>query len=493
MPGGLLQLAGYGNQDNYLTGSPIITYFKVVYKKYTNFSQELIGLEFDKTELSFDQEQIFKRKIDRDGDLVTKMYFTFTLPEIQSSDGRNFRWIENIGTNIIKKVAIFIQGSKIDEHYGEWLHIWHELNLPNDQLDAYNKMTGNLPEIYNPEEAEGNNGVYPESTLDVDFIPSIESRKIWVPMIFWFNRHPGLALPLIALQYHEVELQFTMAPVRDLYTIIETDPSSANYGFRIKPVSSVSAHGIENFLNNSSLAKTNSDGSRSLIRFDINPQLEVNYIFLDHQERRRFAKTEHEYLIERVFRIEKTGLTGDGTHSLELDLHHPTSQIIWTTKRDDSDDRNDWSNFTNWVDPKNPPFSLTYFNPYGETTEITSTNYDNYKKKNILNEAKILLNGFERFSERDDIYFNYVQNYESHTKTPKTGIYTYSFALDNKNSNVYQPSGTCNMSMYNDITLWVRTNSIDSSESYKFIVAVYAIHYNMLRIISGMGSLEFAP
>jgi len=493
MAGGLLQLAGYGNQDNYLTGSPQITYFKAVYRRYTNFSMESISLEFDKSELSFDQSQIFKRKLDRNADLVSNIYFTFTLPEIQSPSGRQFYWVKNIGTTIIKSVAVFIQGRKIDEHYGEWLHIWHELNLGKDQKDNYNQLTGNIPEIYAPDLADGNNGIYPDSIIDVDFIPSIQSRRIWVPLIFWFNRHPGLALPLIALQYHEVELQFVMRPIQDLYTIMETDPTQPNYGYRVRPQGSISAHGIQNFLNNSSLATSNPDGSRSLISFDINPRMEVNYIFLDTDERKRFANVSHEYLIERTFRIEKTGLSGGSTHSLELDLHHPTKELVWSTKRSDTTDHNDYSNFTAWTDQINPPYSLSYYNPYGITREITSNNYDNYKNKDILSEAKILLNGFERFSENSETYFGKVQPYQHHFQSPQTGIYCYSFSLDNSNDKSYQPQGTCNMSMYNNVNLWVKTNPIDSSESYTYTVTIYAIHYNILRIISGMGDVEFAP
>ncbi len=493
MPGGLLQLAGYGNQDIYLTGSPLISFFKVVYRRYTNFSMESITLEMDKTELSFNEEKIFKRKIDRNADLVTKMYFTFTLPQIQSPASKEFKWIKNIGTTIIRSVSFFIQGKKVDEHYGEWLHIWHELNLTADHREGYNQMIGNIPEIYDPASADGNNNIYPESIIGTDFIPSIKSYRLYVPLIFWFNRHPGLALPLIALQYHEVEVQFIMRPVKDLYTIIDTNPLSDTYGYRIKPSANSSDQRIENFLTSESLAIKNTDGTRTLIRFDIDPRLEVTYIFLDSEERQRFASVDHEFLIERVFRVEQAGLGGGGSHNIKLELHHPTKELVWVTKRDDTIIHNDWTNFTNWTDEVNPPYSVAYYNPYGPTRTITELNYQNYKDKSILYDAKILLNGYDRFAAKEAIYFNNTQPYESHTRIPKNGIYSYSFALDNSNSKVNQPSGTCNFSMYNDIALLISTNQIDVSEDYKFIVTVYAINYNMLRITSGMGDLEFSP
>jgi hypothetical protein len=493
MTGGLLQLTGYGNQDIYLTGSPLISYFKVVYRRYTNFSMENISLDLDKTELSFNSEILYKRKLDRNADLVTKVYFAFTLPEIKSPPGREFQWIKNIGTNIISSVAVFIQGRKIDEHYGEWLHIWHELNLTADYRQGYNEMIGNIPEIYDPANAPGNNGIYPSSVPGVDFLPSIKEYRLYVPLIFWFNRHPGLALPLIALQYHEVELQFTLRPIKDLYTIIETKTSSANYGYRIKPLENDSSHSIANFLANESLSTINIDGTRNLVRFDINPSLEVNYIFLDSDERKRFANVDHEYLIERVFRVKEDGIGGSSSTSIKLELHHPTKELIWCLKRSDVDSHNDWNNYSNWTDEVNPPYSLAYYNPYGPTKQITATNIANYKEKSIILDTKLLLSGYDRFSEKEAIYFNNVQPYESHSRIPKNGICCYSFALDNTNNKINQPSGTCNFSMFNNITLLVRTNPIDYSENYTFTANVYAVNYNMLRITSGMGDLEFAP
>jgi hypothetical protein len=312
-------------------------------------------------------------------------------------------------------------------------------------------------------------------------------------MIFWFNRHPGLALPLIALQYHQVEMQFIMRPVKDLYTIIDVNPASSTYGYRVKPNDSIVGQSIENFLTNTSMSRLNGDGTRTLLNFDINPRLEVNYIFLDLEERKRFANVEHEYLIERVFRINEGGINGNGSNSIRLELHHPTKELVWVTKRSNLTDQNDWSNFTNWTDQINPPYSLSYYNPYGPTRQITVNNFNNYKNKNILNNAKLLLNGYDRFTEKEAIYFNNTQPYESHTRIPKTGIYCYSFALDNTNGKVNQPSGTCNFSSYNSIDLLITTNPIDNSENYMFECTVYAINYNMLRITAGMGGLEFSP
>jgi len=491
MPGGLLQLEKYGSVDFILTGNPQISFFKSVYRKYTNFACQSISLQFDKSDLSFSNTTTLKRRIERHGDLIGNMFFTFTLPEIQSEQGREFHWIKNIGTNIIQEVSIFVGGREIDKQYGEWLNIWNQLNLPTTKEEAYNKMIGNIPEIYAPEEAFENNGVYPDSMIDVDFIPSIQSYRIYVPLAFWFCRNPALAIPLIALQYHHVEIEMILRPIRDLYTIIETDSNQDNFGYRIKPDPSISAHRIENFLKNNDLASTNSNGVRTLIKFDINPELEINYIFLDKEERTLFASTEHEFLIERIFRVEHLGISGGSTTSLDLKIHHPTKELIWITRRSDVNERNDWNNYTNWIHENIPPHSITHYNPYGQTVNITSSNYQYYKNQNIIKNAKIILNGHDRFVEKDDRFFNLVQPYICDYRCPKSGIYCYSFALDNSKN--IQPNGACNMSNYNDIKLWIEVQSISSSETYKYDVYIYAVSYNIFRIIGGMGNLEFSP
>lgn len=494
MPGGLLQLEKYGNVDFILTGNPSISFFKAVYRKYSNFTIESIALEFDKTDLSFDSTTTFKRVIPRDADLMSQVFVSFTLPEIQSEPGRDFHWIKNIGTTIIQEISIFVGGREIDKHYGEWLNIWNELTLPKEKEDTYNQMIGNIPEIYAPEESYENNGAYPDATVGIDFLPSIRSYRIYVPLAFWFCRHPGLALPLIALQYHHVEVEMILRPIKDLYTIIETDASQENFGYRVKPDPSISAHLIANFLSNNDLAATNSDGSRSLIKFDINPELEVFYIFLDKEERKRFAAVEHEYLIERTFRVEKSGLAGGTTKSLELLINHPVKQLVWVGKRSDIEDRNDWNNYTNWIIEGISPYSFTYINPYGATVNITSTNYVHYKDEHIIESAKLLLNGYERFKEKDDRYFNLVQPFNYNYRPPKTGINVYSFALNNSvNINTMQPSGGCNMSNFNKVELWVKLHSISSEESYLYDINIYAVSHNIFRILGGMGNLEFSP
>lgn len=490
MPSGLIQLVRYGNQDIFFTGNPQITYFKSVYRRYTNFAMELVRQNFQDTDNSLLISEVRKvrTKIERYGDLIHDMYFVFTLPEIKSTEERRFRWIKNIGTNLINHANFMISGQTIDKHYGEWFNIWNELTLPSDKEETYNRMIGNIPELYCPENAPGNNGIYPSSDIDNDFMPSIQQYQIYVPLIFWFNRNPGLAFPLIALQYNFVEIEFELKSLKQLYTIIETDPTRDEYGYRVKPNSFISGHGIENFVSNGTIVSVDQNNNRVLQKFDIDPFLLINYIYLDEDERRRFAFNQHEYLIEKTRQSTFLGL--EGSHSLELDLHHMVKELIWVTKRNDADDRNDWNNYTNWLDEKIPPYSTAYYNEYGATQEMTLASFPYYKSSDILTESVLYLDGFERFREQTAQYFNMVQPFKHHNKCPKRGIHVYSFAIDA--GKFPQPTGAINMGHYNKIQLKVVTQSVYTNENYKFDVNVYSLEYNILRIVGGMGGLSWS-
>lgn len=489
MPAGLIQLVRHGSQDLFFTGNPQITFFKTVYRRYTNFAKDTIVQNFQDidTSLLTDRERKLRTKIERYGDLVHTMYFVFDLPDIKSSNNRRFRWIKNIGTNLINHVSILIAGQTIDKHYGEWLNIWHELTLPLEKQDTYNKMIGNIPEMYMPEDAPGNGGVYPESDIDNGVVPSIQSRRIYVPLIFWFNRNPGLALPLIALQYNDIEIEFELKGLRDLYTIMETDASRTDYGYRIKPETSISAHGIQNYVADGTIV-TSENGTRTLQKFDINPFLLIDYIYLDEKERRRFALNQHEYLIEQTNQSVFLGL--EGSHTLDLDLHLPTKEFVWVTKRNDAEDRNDWNNYTNWIDEKIPPFTPGFLNEYEAAETITTANYSYYKSPHIINESVLLLDGYERFLEQPGEYFNWIQPYTHHKKCPKTGIHIYSFAIDA--DKFPQPTGNMNASHFNSIELRVITQSVYTTQTYKFDINVYAVEYNILRVIGGMAGKVFS-
>jgi hypothetical protein len=284
---------------------------------------------------------------------------------------------------LIDEVSIEIGGQTIDKHYGAWLNIWNELTQTSEKDTGYKKMVGNTQEMTT-------NGETTEYTM-------------YIPLQFWFCRNPGLALPLIALQYHEVKFNITFASFDSLKTGTVTTPS-------------------------------------------LDASLYVDYIYLDTDERRQFAQVQHEYLIEQ---LQYTGAetVASGSYKSKLALNHPCKELVWVIHKDG-----------------NEPAS---FDDAGDQTVTT---------------AKLQLNGQDRFSERDGAYFNLVQPYQHHTAIPSTGIYVYSFAL---NPEQHQPSGTVNMSRIDNATLHI-TSAVDGA------LKVFAVNYNVLRIMAGMGGLAYS-
>jgi len=383
MGGGLMQLVAYGAQDIYLTGNPQITFFKVVYRRHTNFSMEAIEQTFNG---SADFGKRVTCTVSRNGDLMHKVYLQVTVPELAS--GKSFA--ANLGQALIKYAEVEIGGQRIDKHYGDWMHIWNELSQEAGKKAGYGLMTG---------------AALGAQSAETD---------LYIPLEFWFCRNPGLALPLIALQYHEVKINIEFRALSEIVT------------------SGVSA----------SLSAAS---------------LYVDYIYLDTDERRRFAQVSHEYLIEQV------QFTGDESVSslsnkIKLNFNHPCKELVWVVQRDDA-------------------------------VLVTDTfDYTDSSNNNPVLIAKLQLNGHDRFSERMGRYFNLVQPYQHHTNVPKAGINVYSFGLKPEE---HQPSGTCNMSRIDNATLQLTLTSETFTDG-DAKVRVYATNYNVLRIMSGMGGLAYS-
>jgi len=495
MGGGLMQLVAYGAQDIYLTGNPQITFFKVVYRRHTNFSMESI-------EQTFNGSADFGKKvtctISRNGDLMYRTYLQVTLPEISLADSCDkFRWLNWIGHVLIKSVELEIGGQRIDKHYGDWLHIWNELTQTAGHQSGYANMVGNVPAL-----TQAYSGS--DSSVSVTTVPE---TTLYIPLEFFFCRNPGLALPLIALQYHEVKINLEFRDARECYWAVGKYAS-------VTPVLRAAS-------------------------------LYVDYIYLDTDERRRFAQVSHEYLIEQL------QFTGDETvvstaNKLKLNFNHPCKELIWVVQPDANVDiagtkavgGPQWYNYTDALDrtwftgtPSDPlgggmggqaaaavfnPEALPYtgvltsngeyvvggavdssgnaFGGIDSTASLVRSDgvvplplYD--IGNNPTSSAKLQLNGHDRFSERDGRYFNLVQPYQHHENVPSTGINVYSFGLKPEE---HQPSGTCNMSRIDNATLQLTLTRAAVSGGRSCKVRVYATNYNVLRIMSGMGGLAYS-
>ena len=504
MGGGLMQLVAYGAQDIYLTGNPQITFFKVVYRRHTNFSMESISQSFN-GQADFGQK--VNCTISRNGDLIHRVYLQVELPQVTTGDAQTrFRWLNWLGHVIVKQVEITIGGQLIDKHYGTWLHIWNELSQTAGHKVGYAAMVGNVPRLT-------------QIISDAGVIPS---TMLYIPLQFWFCRNPGLALPLIALQYHEVKINIEFNSLKECYYSLRTDTNNNN------------ADSLFTMTGLSLGSETN---------------LYVDYIYLDTAERQRFAQVSHEYLIEQLQFTGSESIPANQTNNkIRMNFNHPVKEIVWVVQPDDNvnADQTKYTggkqhfNFTDAIDksyytgtpgqplgegmigPNDAPnnhLGLTDAsgNIEGSGTNnffgtTTATGWENYLISNGLTasgagtaipnangpylfdsgnnpivSAKIQLNGHDRLSERKGTYFNLVQPYQHHTNVPACGINVYSFALKPEE---HQPSGTCNMSRIDQAELKFELTSACTSGTST--IRIYAVNYNVLRIMSGMGGLAYS-
>lgn len=426
-----MQLVAYGAQDIYLTGNPQITYFKSIYRRHTNFAIESIEQHFNGTA---DFSKTVTVTVARNGDLISSMYLRADLPAVGSTSISGFSWTEEVGHFLIKSITFEIGGQRIDRHYGIWLSIWNSLTLPKGHQDGYNVMMGNIVELVGDQitsASETSTFTTPLTTL-------------YVPLQFSFNRHPGLALPLVALQYHEVKFHIEF---EDFNKLISTEFSEGTF---IPAVPQL--------------------GKTSLF---------IDYVFLDTDERRRFAQNSHEYLIEQ---LQYTGNESLGTlnNTIFLDFNHPIKELIWVIQSDDtttgsSDILGVGNNYTD-----KPGSGRLHVNFAVDPDELSAVN--------PVKTGKIRINGHDRFSERKGKYFNYMLPYRHHSNIPALGINVYPFGL---NPEDHQPSGTLNMSRIDNTTLQIELTNAALTNSNN-VVKIFAINYNVLRIMSGLAGLAYS-
>lgn len=557
MGGGLMQLVAYGAQDVYLSGNPQITFFKVVYRRHTNFSVEPIQQVWNG---AADFGRTVTCNINRNGDLITNMYVAVSLNGVNASSVA-WGYVNRLGHAMIKETKVEIGGSKIDEQYGDWLNVWYELTHKVGQERGYAKMIG-----------------------DVEHLTSVSTSakrpyQMYVPLQYWFNRNNGLALPLIALQYHDVRVTIEF---RAASTLVNYNGSSAP----------------------------------STLPSMADCYLLIDYVYLDSEERKRFAQASHEYLIEQLQFTGSESLTGSN-QKYRLNFNHPSKYLIWAPQLERYVTRTNWVSYAfdgDWnaardrfakiivaaaanglvvgasdvtcvqasgdqptngdlvtlevapvggissgllakVDVKfvvldsaavsgsSAPWTVTIQDadhPLLDNSIVTRNdltmedislslaqlvngaspaatsllnlfkqsvvNYHNYGNfvdgsDNPVYEAKLQLNGHDRFQERDGNYFNYVQPHQHFSNTPADGINVYSFALK---AEEHQPSGTCNFSRIDNATLQIKcglyndgddtnyvTNFIGGASSSS-ILNIYTVNYNVLRVMSGMAGTAYS-
>ena len=460
MAGGLMQLVAYGAQDVYLTGQPKVTFFQAVYKRHTNFAMENIQQTVNGTPSNSGRVSV---TIARNGDLVGNMYVRLQPTQVASANltstntNTDMNWVAE---RAIAAVELTIGGQRIDKHYQTWFRLYAEVFLGESDKINYGKMcSSSCP------------------TADATNVNSV-----YLPLLFFFNRNPGLYLPLIALQYHEVRLDF------DLTSYF-----------------------------------TNYFGSSAQV-FEV----WANYIYLDTEERRRFAQKGHEYLIEQVQHTGGDSITATGgnpnSQTIRLSFNHPVKELIWCYQNTAATAFNSMWNFstscanvnvTCAASPLLVPGGLPHaigaprlfsnilvsgsgFAPVAYTSNLywVEEGSSNVAASSValgvqmcevgpLYNFKVVLNGQDRFKEQTGKYFNQYQPFLYHTGTPYPGIYVYSFALQPEE---HQPTGTCNFSRIDNAQVAINMKSNYTTPLQK----MFAINYNILRIQSGMGGLAFS-
>lgn len=454
----MLQLVAYGAQDVYLTGNPQITFWKVVYRRYTNFAIESIQQTFNG---AADFGKRVTCTIARNGDLIYRVYLQVTLPDVVVPSSGYFKWVDHVGLALIDQIDIEIGGQRIDKHYGQWMYIWNELSQSASKKDGYDAMIGNTTDLTMFTFANGANMTMPGKTL-------------YIPLEFWFCRNPGLALPLIALQYHEVRMNLQFANWSDV---------AVSYGIPIPQVSLADA------------------------------SLYVDYVFLDTDERRRFAQASHEYLIEQLQFTGAESIQGQvgaaNSSKIKLNFNHPCKEIIFVVQKDQytsvttTHPQPEWFNFSDrsifdndvTYDAAlgvNVPVAVAPTATVGTTTDWNYSASGIPTQNNPVSMLGLQLNGHDRFSQREGNYFSWVQPYQHHERVPITspGINVYSFALSPEE---HQPSGTLNMSRIDTAVLMLTLSSTYFTYGNTTCqVYVYATNYNVLRIMSGMGGLAYS-
>jgi hypothetical protein len=516
MGGGLMQLVSYGAQDIYISGNPQITFWKILYKRHTNFAVESI-------EVTFNGQADFNKRvtavINRNADLMYKTYVQVVLPEVDLASAppsgvTGFRWLNYIGHRLINQVELEIGGQRIDRQYGDWMQIWTQLSTDAGNVKVLDSMIGNTHDLVLMKRAVGlpldATCSASETTISCVSRAGTPAKTLYIPLQFWFCRNPGVAIPLIALQYHEVRINV------DFETWQNCQYAESIVGTPVAcPAQSLAA-----------------------------ASLYVDYVYLDTEERRRFAQQSHEYLIEQVQYTGAESITSS-SNKIQLNFNHPVKELQWVVQRDSfvdcsisgwlasvggaqpfnySDDFSTDGMIVSLLSQSNGQAAVTGTNPSAATvplgqgpsqgaTLIGAEAFDtagvsefesgvNYllakvilgsdvrcEGKNPVEVAKLQLNGQDRFTEREGSYFDKVQPYQHHSRSPSTGINVYSFALRPEE---HQPSGSCNFSRIDKATLQltVSLNTVVGSRTAQ--VRVYALNYNVLRVMSGMGGLAYS-
>jgi hypothetical protein len=502
MSGGLIQLVSASNQDIVLTGNPSKTFFKSTYHKYTNFSLQKFRLDFEGSRtLRLSEESTFTFKVKRYGDLLMDCYLSVELPNIwspilppqtdETTTANNtgawipyeYRWIENIGAQMISKITITCGNQTLQEFSGAYLLAMVQRDFSAEKKALFDKMIGNVPELNDPANSGTRVNAYPNAYYTSDPAgaePSIRGRTLYIPLNAWFTLKSQMAFPLVALQYNELQIHVTMRPIQELFQIRDVMDSANNYPY-IAPNFNQYYMQFYRFLQTPpdvALGVNSYTDTRTLWNADVH--LNCTYCFLSNAESRIFALNEQKYLFKQA--RESVFYNVTGPNKVQLDSIGMVSSYTFFLQRSDANLRNEWSNYTNWpynylpydLTPASTSgtYQITRTNPDGTTTVVyigpgvnangkltgwmLTGNYNLENEKNILISMALLLDGSYRENAQPVGVYNYIEKYTRTAGNAPDGLYVYNFCMNSSHLDL-QPSGAINMSRFTTIEFEINT------------------------------------
>jgi len=530
MAGGLLNIVSVGNNNVFLTGNPSKTFFKVTYAKYTNFGLQKFRVDYDGSrELRLTDTSVFTFKIPRYAELLMDTYLVLNLPDIWSpiynpstnTNGKwspyEFKWIRNIGTNIIKEVVVSCGSLILQRYTGEYFGLMVERDFTSEKKDLFNKMSGNDPELYDPANSFGRSNVYPSARYTKTTPatpgsePSIRGRQLYIPINTWFTLNHTMAFPLICLQYNELIISVTLRPIQELFQIRDIFNKDDHHPY-IQPDFTKPQFQMYRFLQTPPPDITNGTNYNSQVSvWNADVHLLSTYCFLSPDESKRFAMSDQVYLVKDIFWYNFDNVTG--ASRLKLNSTGMVSSWLWFLQRNDVNKRNEWSNYTNYpyTDVLPNKLVLDPLSNLAITGEFQITN-----QREILQTMGILLDGEYRENVLNSGIYNFVEKYTRTNGFATDGVYCYNFCL-NTNPFEYQPSGAININRFKNVQLEITTfvPPIDPNGSlfnltcadlfdvvsvksqwqlygYNFNLVLYEERYNILSFIGGNCGMLYA-
>lgn len=531
MAGGLLNIVSTGNNNVFLTGNPTKTFFKVTYSKHTNFGLQKFRIDYaGSRDIQLTVPSQFKFKIPRHAELLMDTYISIQIPDIWSpiylpNENNNnkhsayeFKWIRHLGSTMIREISIECGSTVLQRYSGQYIQAAVERDFSLEKKQLFYAMTGHDPSLHDPADANANNGNYPNSGYESNTDgaqPSILGRQLLIPINSWFTLNPGCAFPLINLQYNELYINVTLRPIQELFQVRDVFDAANNFPY-IAPDFNKQEFQMYRFLQTPpamNIDPVNYANKVSVWNPDVH--LICTYCFLAAEETKQFALNDQVFLIKDIQEYNFENVVG--TSKVSLPSTGMVSSWTWFLQRDDSYQRNEWTNYSN-LPYHGLNYDLVSANNYMYQTNsklsgINTTGvYKEWFRKEIMQTMGILLNGEYRENVLPSGVFNYIEKYTRSASFAEEGIYFYNFGL---NTNDYQPSGAINLNKFKDIQLEITTITPTSRNKqfnvicnngvpvgttsgelkvydYSYRMTLYEERYNIVSFISGNVGLLYA-